>query len=357
MKKYLLILIQFNFFLFMTGCSSEQNIIDDIDLVTAVGYDYIDEGHVRGTVSIPVFKPDKTVTSGTFSNVSTLIRENRAKLDSETNKPLLSGKLELVLYNEELARNGIYEYLDYLNRDPSVGSHVYLAVVKGSTNDCLRKRYETQDTGLYISGIIEKNIKRGTIPKTNLHQLLYKYYSKGTDFSLPILVLKDDKVKINGMALFKKDKFVGGISYNQLFAFRTLVEDYKFGIYPLHIEKNTADLENINSKRHFSVDKSGPIPKVKIDIEIEGVIREYKGTKMNHRVVQRLERQFEDQLTKDFNNIISKAQSLQVDPFGIGNILNSRIRHFDFKRYRDYYPDMNIEAKVKVNITEFGVTQ
>lgn len=357
MKNYLYILLLLIFLIAVTGCSSEQNIIDDIDLVTAVGYDYINDDQIRGTVSIPVFKPDKSVSSGTFSNVSGLIRENRAKLDSESSKPLLSGKLELALYNDELAKHGIYEYLDYLNRDPSVGSHVYLAVVEGKAKNYLTKKYETQDTGLYISGIIEKNIKRGTIPKTNLHQLLYKYYSKGADFSLPLLVLIDDNVKINGMALFKGDKYVGKILYNQLFAFRTLVEDYKFGLYPLHIQKNTADLENINSKRHFKVDNSGPIPKIKIEIEIEGVIREYKGTKMNHKVVQRLEKQFEEQLNKDFKKIISKTQALKVDSLSIGNILNSRIRHFDLKRYRDYYPEMSIEAEAKVEITEFGVTQ
>ena len=355
-KNYLLIL-NFIILLVVTGCSSEQNIIDDIDLVTAVGYDYIDENHVRGTVSIPIFKPDKSITSGTFSNISTLLRENRAKLDSESNKPLLSGRLEIALYNEKLAKHGIYDYLDYLNRDPSVGSQVFLAVVEGNAKDYLTKKYETQDTGIYISGILEKNMKRGTIPKTNLHQMLYKYYSKGADLFLPLLVLRDDKVKINGMALFKGDKYVGKISFKELFAFKTLVEDYKFGILPLHVQKSSADLENIKSKRHYQVDNTGSIPKVNIDIKIEGVIREYKGTKMNHQVIQRLEKQFEERLNNDYQRIISRTQALKVDSLGIGDILNSRIRNFDFKRYKDYYPEMSIEARVNVNITEYGVAQ
>ncbi|MDQ1145760.1 hypothetical protein QE429_002587 [Bacillus sp. SORGH_AS 510] len=56
MKNYLYIFLLLMFLITVTGCSSEQNIIDDIDLVTAVGYDYINEDQIRGTVSIPVFK-------------------------------------------------------------------------------------------------------------------------------------------------------------------------------------------------------------------------------------------------------------------------------------------------------------
>jgi spore germination protein len=357
MKKIQLLILNFLFLVCTAGCTSERKIIDDIDLVTAVGYDYVDGNHIRGTVSIPVFNPDKTVTSEMFSNVSSLIRENREKLDAESNKPLLSGKLELALYNEELAEHGLYDYIDYLNRDPSVGSRVFLAVVEGKAKEYLKTKYENQDTGLYIAGIIEKNIEKGTIPKTNLHQLLYRYYSKGAEIFLPLLALKDDKVKINGMALFKDDKYVGKIPFKELFAFKTLVEDTKFGIYPLHAGKHSADLENVETKRHLKVTYDGRNPKVNIHINITGVIREYKGAKVNHEVVHRLEKQMEQHLNKDYKKIISKTQKLNIDSLAIGNFLNSQVRFFDFKSYKDYYPEMPIRAKVEVKITEYGVKQ
>lgn len=357
MKKFQLLIFTISLLDFTAGCASERKIIDDIDLVTAVGYDYVDENHIKGTISIPVFKPDKSITSETFSNVSSLIRENREKLDSESNKPLLSGKLELALYNEELAEHGIYDYIDYLNRDPSVGSRVYLAVVEGKAENYLNTKFQTQDTGFYIAGIIEKNIARGTIPKTNLHQMLYSYYSKGADLFLPLLTLKGKKVKINGMALFKDDKYVGKIPFEELFAFKTLVENSKFGLYPLFMGKGSADLENVKSKRQFKVYYQGQVPKVTIDIEITGVVREYKGRKMNPEVVRRMEKQLEKQLNKDYQRIISKTQELNIDSLGIGDILSSRDRTFDFKKYKAYFPQMSIKANVNVKITEYGVAQ
>jgi spore germination protein len=357
MKKIQLLILNIFFLACTAGCTSERKIIDDIDLVTAVGYDYVDKNHVRGTVTIPVFKPDKTVSSEMFTNVSSLIRENREKLDAESNKPLLSGKLELALYNEELAEHGIYDYLDFLNRDPSIGSRVFLAVVEGKAKDYLKTKYENEDTGLYIAGIIEKNIEKGTIPKTNLHQLLYRYYSKGGDIFLPLLALKDDKVKIDGIALFMDDKYVGKIPFKKLFAFKTLVEDSKFGIYPLHAGKHSAALENVQTKRHLKLTYDGPKPKVDIHISITGVIREYKGDKVSHEVVHMLEKQMEQRLNKDYKSIISQTQKLNIDSLAIGNFLNSQVRFFNLNRYKDYYREMPIRADVKVKITEYGVKQ
>lgn len=193
MKKSLFCSFNIVSLMLLAGCTSEEKTIDDIDLVTAVGYDYIDENHIRGTVSIPVFKPDKTVSTEKFSDVSSLIRENRAKLDTQANKPLFSGKLEVVMYNEELAEHGIFEYLDYLNREPSVGSRVILAVVEGKAKDYLTKKFATSDTGLYYSSLFEKNIAKGTLPKTNLHLMMYKYFSKRADPFLPLLKMKEKK--------------------------------------------------------------------------------------------------------------------------------------------------------------------
>lgn len=348
-------MIKFVFMLLLVGCSSERKIIDDIDLVTAVGYDYIDDDHVRGTVSVPVFKPDKSVTSQTFSNVSKLIRENRAKLDSEANKPLVSGKLEIALYSEELAKRGILEYIDYLNRDPSVGSRVILAVVEGNAKDYITTKYQTQDTGLYYSSLFDKNITRGTIPKTNLHQMMYMYYSSGTDPFLPFLTMKGGKGKINGIALFDNDKYVGKIPYKQTFAFKTLVENFDYGIYPINYGNHSADVENVKAKRNFKVDTSASVPKVTIVISIQGVIREYKGTKINHKIVKQLEKKMEKELNKENKDIISTLQKLNVDPLGIGNTIRSKDRSFNIQKYKDFYRDMPIKTKVNVMITEFGV--
>ncbi|MBI0577301.1 Ger(x)C family spore germination protein [Neobacillus cucumis] len=357
MKRLLLIFFNMVFLLLLAGCSSEQKIIDDIDLVTAVGYDYVDDNDVRGTVSIPVFKPDKSISTQTFSDVSRLLRENRAKLDSEADKPLFSGKLEVAFYGEELAKQGIYNFIDYLNREPSIGSRVLLAVVEGNAKDYITKKFQGTDTGLYYSSLLEKHIKKGTIPKTNLHQMMYMYFSKRGDPFLPLLKMKNGKVKINGIALFKGDKYVGKIPFKQTFAFKTLVENFDSGIFPIHNGQNSAIVENVRIKRHYKVDTSRSVPKISIDISIDGVVREHKGTINNQKVVQGLEKEMEKQITKDFKKIIATTQELNVDPIGLGEIIKIHDRSFNVNKYKAYYRDLPIKTNVKVKITEYGVTK
>ncbi|MCM2533001.1 Ger(x)C family spore germination protein [Neobacillus pocheonensis] len=261
------------------------------------------------------------------------------------------------MYNEELAEHGIFEYLDYLNREPSVGSRVIIAVVEGKAKDYLTKKFATSDTGLYYSSLFEKNIAKGTLPKTNLHLMMYKYFSKRADPFLPLLKMKEKKVKINGIALFKDDKYVGKIPYKQNFAFKSLVENFNSGVFPIHYGRNSAVLENVKAKRHYKVDTTSSVPKVNIDISINGIVREYKGTINNQKVVQVLEKEMEKQLTKDYKKILSTIQELNVDPLGIGDIIRSNDRSFNISKYKDYYREMPIKTNVKVTITEFGVTK
>ncbi|MDQ0199473.1 Ger(x)C family spore germination protein [Neobacillus ginsengisoli] len=357
MKKLRVRFTNIGFILLLAGCASEEKIIDDIDLVTAVGYDYVDGHNVMGTVSIPVFRPDKSISTETFSDVSSLIRENRAKLDSEADKPLFSGKLEVALYSKELAQHGIYQFIDYLNREPSVGSRVLIAVVEGNAKDLIKKKFSTTDTGLYYSSLLEKHIKKGTIPKTNLHQMMYMYFSKGGDPFLPLLKMKNKKVKIDGIALFKDDKYVGKIPFKQTFAFKTLVENFDSGIFPIHNGDKSAVVENVRAKRHYTVDTSRSVPKVNIDISIDGVIREYKGTINNQKMVQVLEKEMEKQITKDYKKIITTMQELNVDPIGLGDIIKSQDRSFNINKYKSYYREIPIKTNVKIKITEYGVTK
>lgn len=340
----------------IAGCTDEKKVIDDIDAVTAVGYDYIDGKRIEETVSMPIFKPDKSISSHTLSDSAQLIREVRAKLDAESNKPLLSGKLEVAFYNKELAKHGIFEYIDDLNRDPSIGSRVFLGIVDGKAKDFLKKKFETQDTGVYYSNMFEKNIQNGTIPETNLHRFMYMYYSKGEDPFLPLFTLKRGTIaKLDGIALFNKDKYVGKIPFEQTFAFKTMVENFKEGIFPIYHGKHSAVVENVRAKRNFKIDFSEPVPKVRIEIVVDGVIREYKGAKINQQVIRELKKKMENQINSDCNTILATLQELNADPIGIGDLLKSRSRNFDINKYRDYYPVMNIKANAKVSIVEYGV--
>lgn len=340
-----------------SGLMMSDRIIDEIHIVTTVGYDDYKDGKFRGTVVIPVFSPDKKITDVTYTATSSLIYENRRKLNAEASQPLLSGKLEVALFDVELAKRGIFDYIDNLERDPSVGSRVYLAITEGKTEELLNQSYENISIGLYISDLLKQNIKIGNLPKTNLHVFIHHYFADGIDPVLPLFVQKKDKIDIDSLALFKKDKYVGKISYaDDAFIFKMLRENFGRGSFTVN-EKNKpyAAIEKVESNREFTVKNPRSAPEITIHVKSRGFIREYKGKKIDDKTMAKISKLMEKQIEREGNKLIKKFQELKIDPVGVGLAVKSKTRKWNYKQWEDLYPNAKIKVKAEVLLTESGV--
>lgn len=62
---------------------------------------------------------------------------------------------------------------------------------------------------------------------------LRDYYDDGTDPIAPLLVVKGDNVEIDGIALFKKDRYIGKISTEQTVMFAILHKSLKIAEFDI----------------------------------------------------------------------------------------------------------------------------
>lgn len=358
MKKMIL-------FIILLVCSSfpqigtPKQIIDDIFLVMAVGYDYVDENRFTGTAVAPYYKPDKTIENLAFSNTSSLVYQNRDKLESASSKPLINGKLQVALFNQELAeKTGVFRYIDNLQRDPNVGSRVNLAIFEGSTEKTLNKLKTDEPVGTYLSNIIEENTKFSNLPLTNLHTFEFAYFIKGMDPILPFLEERNNRVKIKGIALLKKDKMVDFVPQQELFYLRSMYENFNKGVFFIELDNGKkAFLTNIASKRKFIVkhNNGGLPPNVTINIKTEGIIREYSGPFIPDHFVKDIERQIEKNIEKKAREMVKTFQELGIDPLGIGYQVRHQTRNYNGENWGDMYPNVDIIVKAKMSILERGV--
>lgn len=352
MKKTLIVII---ILFLIRGFGVHERIIDDVSLATVVGYDYVNSKDVKGVVSRPQFNPDKTISNKVYSETSQLIRENRAKLDAESSRPILSGKLEIAFFNKELAEHGLFKYIDYLVRDPDIGSRVAIVVSERPVEDIINQDYGSRDAGIYLSDLIHHNEENSILPKTNLHTFYYQYFAKGMDPYLPMMTAKGENVLFNGMALFKSDKYVGKISFKKTFVFNTLVETFNNGVFPIHNGADSAVIENITSNRKITVHYNQGAPEVMVHINLKGIIREYKGKKITNKKMNKIKEKLEKKLEAESESLIRKFQKLNVDPMGIGEQARSQYRHFNFSTWYEQYPTMKVDVKVNAKLTEFGI--
>jgi spore germination protein len=334
-------------------------IIDKIHIITVAGYEQIKGDKFRGTIVIPVFKPDKTVKNVTFTSTGSIISENRLKVNAESSRPLETGKLQVALFNIDLAKRGILKYLDNLERDPTVGSRVNLAIVDGSTHDMLTKDYEGISTGRYLSQLIEHNMNIGSLPRTNLHVFSQRFFAEGIDPILPLLKQKGNKVEIEGIALFNKDKYVEKLSYNKGIIFIMILEDFKRAEFTIKHkgEKPIASLQIVDSNRKVKINQHSSTPIVTIYVKMRGHIREYSGNAVNNKIIISLQKEAEKQTESMGEKMLARFQKLNIDPIGVGRAVKAHSRDWNEKKWKDQYQNVKINVKADITITETGVIE
>lgn len=353
MKKFLLLIISFQFILI--GCV-EKEILDDVNLVTAVGFDNVEDKRIGGTVIVNTYLKDQPVQDYQLNNESELSRDIIADMQKESPQPLVLGKLQIVLFGEDLSKSGISDLVDTLQRDASIGERLLLAVTRGKSKDILEADFSTLGASRFLTDIILHNTINRDLPRTNLHLLLFQYYSKGQDPYLPILKRKDKTVEIDGLALFDNEKLVGEISNEQLLFFKVLADQYSKGSYTLDIpaSKEQAGILSISSSRKLKVVSTKPL-KVAISIQIKGFINEFTGKRITPKIIEKVEKAFEEKVEKETKALIEQFKELKIDPIGIGDDIRSQSRSFNIDEWDDKLPSLTADVEANVVISETGV--
>jgi spore germination protein len=340
----------------LTGCV-EQKIIDDINIMSAVGYDAKEDGKVKGTIIIPVYKADKSISNESFMSVANVSKEINRQSQMKSADPLENGGIEVVLFGKELAERGLQDITDTFERDASIGSRLYLAVVDGNADEVLEKNLGNLGTGSYLSTLLEHNMRHRELPQSNLHLFMYSYYSKVKDSFLPYVKLTGNKVKIIGIALFDEDKAVDYLNNSEMFFFKLLLENFRNGAYTFKLGKDYVTTYNITMKRKYHIEDPLTQPKVKLQVKLEAHIREFSGEKLDSKVIDRAGKSLEEQINKKTQELLDRFRDEGIDPVGIGVLAKTRTRNFDPEKWNAVYPNATFEVSSKVLITETGVIE
>lgn len=343
----------------LAGCV-EKNILDDISLINAIGFDYHDETKIRGTVVYPYYLPDnREPENRTFTAVSEIKKTILQEIGRQTADPVVTGSLSIILFGEELAeRKGILDLVDAFQRDPGVGSTLYLAVVDGTAKDFLEKNFHFRSTAELVSRIIEQNMDRGDLPKTNLQRFLFDYYQQGKTPFMPRLKKKTEKVVVlDGLHLFWKGKIADYLPPDKMFFFKLLVDEYSEGLYMVKIDEGKASVRSIRSKRKFTLLEKNPY-KIRVEIDVNGVIDEFTGNQLKPETMKKVEQQLEYMIEEECTKMIDRFKKKDLDPAGFGHFVKTKIRKFDMEEWRNSgYKELSVEIKPTVKITQSGVIE
>ncbi|MDV6036444.1 Ger(x)C family spore germination protein [Bacillus sp. SM-B1] len=341
----------------LTGCL-QKNIIDDVHLIQGTVFDVAKDNKIKVTFVCPIQQKGNKVQ--VFEGTANAVKQVKADTSLESSQPFASGQMRVALFTTRIAKKGMVASFDTLIRDVNIGNALYVALLDGNGTELLKGKYTTSsNVAIYIKKMLEHNMKTGPLPTDNLHIGAFRYYQEGQDYYIPILKKLGDKIKITGIGLFKKDKYVGKIAEKDMFVFKGLLEEHKLDSHEFKADPGYVMINNIRSVPTYDIKIKNGKPSFSIHVKLDARIQEVskqinlenaKNTKKIEKVVQK-------QLNTQATKLIKQFKSLNVDPLGLGAKYKQHYRAFKLEEWRQTYKDVPVTIKYTVNITNSGVIE
>lgn len=359
-----------------TGCWDRVS-VDEVVIVLTLG---LDAGSEPDTfkVTLEMVNPGGSTSTetgevGSLPSAVIISREGRTVLEAiqaiqrSVDRTIFLGQLQIVLYGEELARQGIAGTLDHLQRHGQLRRTMNIGVARGSAESVMRSLSETFITlGLSLDALTIQAQRTGFVA-TLFGDFIQYLVEPGSGAVLPVFDSNeaDGSLTVVGTAAFHADRLVGIFNTEESTGVALALGVSGPGLVLVgeadwEGEQVLASfgLRRIRSKVDVRLEDGEP--KAAIEVRFEGVLAEQigGGNFTTERDWSILESMQEQAVVNAIRAAVEKAQEWKVDVFRIGSRLEQRFPHA-WKQleenWRDTFAEMEIEVRVESHLLETGL--
>jgi spore germination protein KC len=385
-KYYLMVMISSCMFI-LSGCWSSKE-ITELMIVTGMGIDR-DSNNGEYKVTLQIINPGEIASQTkterlevtTYQTTGESIYEVMRRFSTEVPRKMYLSHIQLVIFGEELAKEGIGKTLDFISRNHEFRTDFFILVSKNSkAEDILNVLTPTESSpsvSLYSSINVSEKIWAPT-KGVHLDELLNTLISEGKEPILTGVKVSGDKdkgdevssleqikpaaiTKITGYAAFKKDKLVGWLSENESKGYNYIINNITStvgsipceggGIIALEVKKSKTDLK-------ANVKNGKPSITIKTDIEADlGEIQcDMDLTKTE--IIKKIEKDAGKQVEGLMEEVITKAkEDFKSDIFGFGETIH-RQHPKAWKKLKgnwdETFQDLEISFNINYKIRRIG---
>jgi len=385
----------------LSGCWSRKE-ISELAIAMAVALDLVKykdkQGKIGHKIMITImFAKPKAAAGGEMGGIQAQTKpytvlsalgkdmyEASRNLALEVPREIYWGHNIILIIGENLARRGVSEIMDFLVRSPEPRETTWVMVTKGAAKDILEARTELETIPAQHIGYLARsktgfsvNLKdfiimladRDTNPVASEVEIVRKgklINLPESDQPMPEAIDKASlpRAKLNGVAVFKKDKLVGFLNQSQARGFLWLRGEIRKGLItvpcPGEKEKQVS-VEIINgSSRLEPKIKNGRLV-MEIRMILEGNLQEQQCQKdlTNRKNIALLEKA----LTKDIE--VRARKTLQIvqhryksDILGFGLAIHRKypeVWKTLGKNWEQEFPKIRIEYKIEAKVRRSGL--
>lgn len=348
-----------------SGCARSQRILEKLAINHTLGYDLDDDKQLYVTAAIiNQGEGGSEVKQELISTEADSSKEAKIKLSRQTSRSIVNGQIRNTMYSIDVAREGIRKLIENLVRDPSISPRVKITIVNGSVKELLESKFpDHPNTSQYVDHLLQKNWKNQNIPQVNVYQFARDYLEDGVDPVAPVVRKKGDSIVVDGLGLFRDDKYVGKLSpdYNMLFAMTR--GKYRQGEIYIKLDQGKLDgsvmLGTVSSDKKFNVrrKRSGGFI-VELFLQVKGDIMEYSGKVPldNPKDIRVIENGISAFISGKIEKMVNIMQEKRSDNIGIGKQVRNSLSYAEWKRvnWEKVYPEVTFRCVVHTKIKSTG---
>ncbi|MCP3028978.1 Ger(x)C family spore germination protein [Halobacillus sp. A5] len=375
----------------LSGCWNSRE-MDDFSIVTALGIDKAEE-EGRYEVTIELVNPAEVVggeqsTSGRASTTTiysakgdTLISAIR-RVSQQTPREIFFPYTQTVIFGEELARSGIEDIFDLLERNQEFRSTPRVLIAKDNSAknilSILSPLEKIPAQKLVKTSKVSGQSLGETLP-VKIMEFVKKMTSDGIEplaSGVSILGQSEDGesttnieqttpnslIKSEGLAIFKKGKLMRWIDREEARGILWVINKIDSTIVNLSCEQKTNAISfNVTDTRtSLRATEANGTPSIDIHVKQEGEIEEVlcKMDISNRDKLEQLEKQIEDNTKQEIERAIQIAKEENSDVFGFGQVINRgnpKLWREIKKDYNDIFPEMEVKIKVDAYVMKTGM--
>lgn len=365
--RMLLLLLVILFSVILSACADvfERPSLEDLGMVSTMAIDYIDENKMMVTASVPLASRSEEKKQ-VYSAISEIPTDAVKEMSTQSEKSLVLSQLRTVLFSEEFARRvGLREVVENLDRNPVVGSNVYLAVVKGRAEDILLGEYENkEDMILFLNDQLRPRRETAFHSFLTIHGFMYAVTNQVSDPNLPYLERIGNNLHVTKVALFKDDKMVSFLSQREGKMLRALLEGNKLPDMKFILGKKGGKekdiiivLSFVQVKRTISSNGNLQSPIISIKIRGKADIVSYTGVRDLLDQKQRVEvkNQINMEIQKLIIATITKLQAQDLESAGLAEALRKQYQgHWTKEIGRSALKKAKYMVSVDLGIVGYG---
>ncbi|CQR73590.1 Spore germination protein A3 precursor [Sporomusa ovata DSM 2662] len=329
----------------------------------------------RVTLEMPRFSKaegEKSADSGNhyiFSGEGESLMEIVRSINAKTYFSPFLEDTQIMIFSEEVARDGIGDLLDFFLRNPGMRRQVKLFVTPGRAEDVLKGKLNFEEANsIAISKTMRNvNIAPNFASVINLGNVS-KAIREKRSFAMAEVLQENGEIKLTQAALFNKEtKMVGVLSEYEVVGSKIIRKILKGGAFSV---PNPA-----NEEKLIIFDLLEPVVKVnsfvdndRVRFSLEG---EFAGILGENTEIQQdvlkpdflsaVEQAVADEFTKMIQASFARQQALKVDTVMLGDLVYRQHPHY-WDKIKDrwdeeIFPAATLDIKIRVIVRRPGMTR